>query len=324
MNCHLCLEPLRPGEEARGMHARCLRAMFGTTAVAPRLGFSRSDIKGELLARNTRRMSISGVQQKLSLRLAAGTLQPTDTNGEYILKPSPDEYPQAAENEHVSMLLSGLFRIETATCCLLPFGDGEYAYLTRRYDRQADGKRVHQEDLAQALGRGRNESGEYKYEGSYEQVGRAIRQATGGKLAAVYDFFRRLLVRFLVGDGDYHLKNISLWKPDRTGAYAGLAPNYDMLNTGLYLPNETTFALDLLAGDLFTPEYERLGYYTWPDFAELARRVELTERAAQRLRDDLLARVGQAHALLQASFLADEWKMKYGAALEERSRCLAT
>lgn len=204
MNCLMCLDILRPEEEPRGMHSRCLRTMFGTAAVEPRLGFSRADITGEMLARSTRRMSISGVQRKLSLRVEAGTLQSTDTNGEYILK------------------------------------------------------------------------------------------------------------------------NISLWRPDGTGAYAGLAPNYDMLNTGLYLPGETTFALDLLAQSMFTPDYEALGYYTWADFAELARRIDLTDRAALRVRDEILERTGQAKALLQTCFLADKWKKGYIAMLGRRSRCLTT
>lgn len=322
MNCQACLHPLRQVEETRGMHVRCLRSLFGTASVDTRLEFARSDIKGQMLSMNTQRMSISGVQQKLSLRLLAGVLQPVNTNGEYILKPSPDEYPQAAGNEHVSMLLGRLFRIETAKCCLIRFSDGEYAYLTKRYDRDDTGRRLHQEDMAQALGRFRDDAGEYKYTGSYEEVGQLIRRATGGKLAAVYDYFRRLLVRFVIKDGDYHLKNISLWKPDKTGAYAGLTPNYDMLNTGIYLPHETTFALNFLANDTFTPAYEKLGYYTWADFAELARRINLTSRAADRARSDILERVDQAQALLLRSFLSDEMKKEYATTLEDRIRCL--
>jgi len=324
MKCRICLGMLvADADVARQAHARCLRGLFGTASVRLALPFSRSDMTGEMLARNTRRMSISGVQQKLSLQVRQGELQPTDVGGAYILKPTPEAYRGAAENEHLSMLLGRRFGIDTAACGLVEFADGERAYLTRRFDRADDGTRVHQEDMAQALGRMREETGEYKYDGSYEEVGRTIRGATGGKLAAVYDFFGRLLARFVVRDGDYHLKNISLWKPDARGAYAGLTPNYDMLNTGLYLPAETVLALDLLAGAEFTPAYERLGHYTWSDFAELARRIDLTPQAAERVRSRILGRQDDARRMVDASFLPDDLKEKYAAGMAERFRCLA-
>lgn len=28
-------------------------------------------------------------------------------------------------------------------------------------------------------------------------------------------------MRFVIRDGDYHMKNISVWKPDTAGVYAG-------------------------------------------------------------------------------------------------------
>lgn len=322
MNCRICLGQLTGAEIQLKMHKRCMRRLFNTTSIRPELSFSRSDMTGEMLARNTRRMSISGVQQKLSIKIQNGELQPTDTGGEYILKPSPPEYPHAAENEHLSMLLGELCGIDSAQCGLIEFADGELAYITRRYDRMPDGARIHQEDMAQALGRVRDKTGEYKYDASYEEAGRMLRKATGGKLAPVYEFFRRLIVRFLIRDGDYHLKNISLWKPDAQGVYAGLAPNYDMLNTGMYLPSETTFALDLLAKGEFTRNYEQVGFYTWTDFLELADRIRLTRQAAGRGRREILGRLDKIRTLIQCSFLAGPMKKDYIDGLDERVKCL--
>ena len=322
MNCRICLGKLGKTHTARQAHRHCLRALFGTTAVNSVLTFSRADMTRDMLVKHTRRMSISGVQQKLSMHLKNGQLQLTDTGGRYILKPSPPEYPYAAENEHVSMLIGKLFGIETAQCALIQFADGEHAYITKRYDRGQHGERIHQEDMAQALGQNRDETGEYKYNASYEQVAKAIREAAGGKLPPVLDVFRRLVVRFVISDGDYHLKNISLWKPAPSGAYVGLAPNYDMINTRLYLPQESVFALDFLADAEFTPTYEKLGYYTWRDFSELARRIGLTPKAAGRVRDEIIRRESQAEALIRSSSLPEKMKSDYVAGMHERVRCL--
>lgn len=95
-----------------------------------------------------------------------------------------------------------------------------------------------------------------------------------------------------------------------------------MLNTGIYLPSETVFALDLLARGEFTREYQKLGHYTWADFAELARRINLTQRAAERVRSYILDRFDNAKELVYASFLQDNMKEKYVAGMEERVRCL--
>ncbi len=322
MNCSICLGTLGEKDSARQAHRHCLRTFFGTSAVRPVLTFKRADLKGDMLVKHTQRMSISGVQQKLSMKLENGKLALTETGGRYILKPSPQEYPYAAENEHVSMLLGKMFGSEIAQCALVQFSDGERTYITKRYDRDQHGERIHQEDMAQAFGRNRDETGEYKYNASYEQVGKAIREATGGKLSAVLDFFRRLVARFVISDGDFHLKNISLWKPAPSGVYSGLAPNYDMVNTRLYLPEEPVFALDFLAADEFTSTYEKLGYYTWTDFAELAQRIGLTSKAGERVRNQIIRRGADAEALITSSFLPDEMKSDYIAGLRERLRCL--
>jgi len=318
MNCLVCLKPLRPGAPGEH-HARCLRRVLGARVSDPVLGFARADMTGELLARTTRRMSISGVQPKLSMKLVAGKLEPTDTGGEFILKPSPQEYPHAAENEHVTMLIGEAMGVPTAACMLVRFSNGELAYLTRRYDRLPGGGRIHQEDMAQLLGRQRDRDGEYKYSGSYEQAAKAAREAAGRRLSVVYDLFRRLLAHFLVNDGDYHLKNISVWRPGPDGRYQGLAPNYDMLNTRLYFRSEAVLALDLFEDGTFTPSYGACGYYAWADFLELARRVSLTERAAERARREILGQIPRARELIHSGMLPADLRERYERQLLERA-----
>ncbi len=101
---------------------------------------------------NIQGLSISGVQQKLSLRKnEKNELVATAKGCEYILKPSPEAYPNAAENEHAAMQVSRHTGIDTAQCGLVTFKGGELAYITKRFDRQSDGSKLHQEDLLQPI-----------------------------------------------------------------------------------------------------------------------------------------------------------------------------
>ena len=55
--------------------------------------------------------------------------------GMYILKPNPEAFPKASENEHCAMLINWLLGIETTCCGLISFPDGELSCITRRFDR---------------------------------------------------------------------------------------------------------------------------------------------------------------------------------------------
>ena len=78
----------------------------------------------------TKRLSISGVQLKYSLKLIGKELVLTDRGGEYILKPIPPSMlialpDQAPENEHLTMQIANqLFKIPVADNALIYFKDG--------------------------------------------------------------------------------------------------------------------------------------------------------------------------------------------------------
>ena len=111
------------------------RSLFGSLKVSPQLPYSRSEFQQNSV-KYIKGMSISGVQQKLSLKIDQDyRLIPVSEGGQYILKPSPEEFPNAAENEHAAMITSNLLKTETAACGLVSFSDGELAYITKRFDR---------------------------------------------------------------------------------------------------------------------------------------------------------------------------------------------
>jgi serine/threonine-protein kinase HipA len=114
--------------------------------------------------------SISGVQDKISLKLDKNYLVPTDKQGEFILKPVPVQpVPEFQNdipaNEHLTMQIARqVFKIDTAENALISFKDGEPAYITKRFDIR-DGNKIRQEDFCQLGGRSPEENGtQFKYE----------------------------------------------------------------------------------------------------------------------------------------------------------------
>ncbi len=147
------------------------------------LAFSRPAYNEKKLAMASDRMSISGIQTKISLRLKGGQLEMVESGGEFILKPIPQGTFQRLEavpiNEHLTMQIARqVFKIDVAENALVQFADGEVAYLVRRFDIQPNGKRLLQEDFAQIASRSEETHGpNYKYDFSYEEIGDLIRHA---------------------------------------------------------------------------------------------------------------------------------------------------
>src|SRR5262245_29523796 len=147
MKCPGCYK-----ENTEGYCLPCRKKMFGGAKVSHVLPFD-APAAGNLPAyqEKTKRLSISGVQLKFSLRLEGKELQITQKSGEYILKPIPPTTwivmrDEAPENEHLTMqMASQLFNIPVAENVLIYFKDGTPAYLTKRFDVKPDGTKYLQE-----------------------------------------------------------------------------------------------------------------------------------------------------------------------------------
>ncbi|SEK96928.1 serine/threonine-protein kinase HipA [Stigmatella aurantiaca] len=109
----------------------------------------------------------------------------------------------------------------------IPTGDGT-VFLIERFDRGAEGQRIHIEDLAQVLDR---PPGEPQYGGRYEHIAAVLSYAAPDDLRA---FCERLVFCVLCGNTDAHLKNWSLIYPD--GRTPRLSPAYDLISSVLYAP----------------------------------------------------------------------------------------
>lgn len=295
----------------------CRKLLFDGAKVSSVLTFE-SPKPGNLpqFQEKTRRLSISGVQLKYSLALEGKELILTERGGQYLLKPIPpttliDEPAQAPENEHLTMqIASQIFGIPTAPNALIYFKDKKPAYLTRRFDVQKDGTRHLQEDMAQISGQSRHTLGEnYKYTGTYEAIGKLIRQHVPAFTPALEHFFALVLFNYLFSNGDAHLKNFSLIGT----AYRDyrLSPAYDLMSTVLHTPHESDAALNLYDGDLDDPYYDTYGCYGQANFRELAKRIGIIPKRANRIISNLLQSRDRVEEMIQHSFLSDKAKKSY-------------
>ena len=253
--------------------------------------------------------SLSGVQRKLSLGLdsARMTLRLQTAGRQFILKPPTDRFPGLPANEHVTMRIAALCDLPVPEHGLLQLNDGTWAYIVARFDRPLIGGKVAVEDFCSL-------SGHYpadKYRGSAELCVRVVRRFASEPGIALRDLYRQVLFAWWTGNGDLHLKNLSLWT-DAAGRIS-LSPAYDLVNTRLFLP-EDQLALSLCG------KKEGLTPRMWRDFGEYC---GLPLRAIASMASGLQAALPDARALVERSFLVAEQQRAYVALLNERAVVLA-
>jgi serine/threonine-protein kinase HipA len=253
-----------------------------------RLDFTRSDLNMPEICDTTRRASISGVQDKVQLKRRRGGFSVVESGGDYILKPIPqntaarlaDDIPV---NEYLTMrIASRIFGINTAEHELVTLADGEYAYMTKRFDRR-DGLAVRQEDFCQLAERSEETHGlNYKYDASYEELAALVRRYCPSFAVETRKIFFLIVFNYVFCNGDAHLKNFSLFE-SLQGDYI-LTPAYDLLNTRLHFPDEpTATGLDFFADGHFTSRYEELGFYSSEDFIELGNVFGVPEKGVRKM-----------------------------------------
>jgi serine/threonine-protein kinase HipA len=172
------------------------------------------------------KMSIQGVQPKLSVRLnaKAGLFEIMDCGGRYVIKPQHDVYPHLPENEGLTLHLAGLCGIDVPLSGLVRCADGSWSYFIRRFDRVGHNSKLSVEDFAQLAGLSR----ETKYDFSMERLVKLLDAYCTFPAIEKVSLFKRCLFNFIVGNEDMHVKNFSLLTRD---GKVVLAPAYDYLST---------------------------------------------------------------------------------------------
>ena len=292
--CLVCLESTRGEAE---YHPRCVEQLFGTRR-PPHLDVELGELYA-IAAKMAGKMSISGVQEKLSLKLSQDgeRLEVAETGGRYILKPEPSRYSALPQDEHVTMRLASLVGVETPPFGLVRLKDGALAYIIKRFDRLEDGTKLQVEDFCQLAEIPTKD----KYEvGSAELCVRLLKKYASEPLIEARKYYSLLLFGWWVANGDMHMKNFSLLtEPDGTRR---LSPAYDLVNTRLFFPDDDSTAI-MMGGrkKKFTPR-------EWIDFAEYC---GIPKKAAQSLLTAQIEALEPAIQLVQNSFLPEKKKGDY-------------
>ena len=308
MNCLGCYKKMDKNEYCLS----CRKKLFGGNRVATLLDFDKP--KAENIStynEYTKRLSISGVQLKYSLKLVDNKLELTGQNGQYILKPIPTAdhlayMEDAPENEHLTMqIASQIFNIKTAHNVLIYFQDGTAAYLTKRFDVKEDGTKYLQEDFAQITNRTNETHGEsYKYEGSYQEIGELIKKYIPASMIAIEKYFKIVLFNYIFSNGDAHLKNFSLIRTD--AGELELSPSYDLMSTIIHAPGESDTALNLFENDFTSENYATKGYYGRLEFIAFAKKLGIVEVRYLRIIKEFIEKESDVIHFLKNSNLSEK------------------
>lgn len=306
--CLYCYDLLQDSEV--DYHSNCTKTFFNQS-VAPILPYDFAEMAELAKQVALQSITVPGVQPKLSLGWIKNEIEDGQKgrltilnalDGHYILKPQNETYPQMPENEHLSMRLAELFKIDVVPSSLIRLRSGELCYLTKRIDRNRKGDKKHMIDFLQIM------ELEDKYKGTMERLGKKIGELSENTLLDKLRFFELAVFNYLIGNNDMHLKNFSMWLTDIGWV---LTPAYDLLNVKIILPEDKEDSALLLGGK---KENFNKGY-----FDRFATGLKLNEKQ----RNVVYHRVGkwlpQAMELIEKSFLSDENKNKYGFLLNERA-----
>jgi len=251
---------------------------------------------GARLGAGTRvRFSLAGAQEKIPVIRDGGRLAHPDRDhpSSHILK--FETIPHVCIAEHATLELARAMGLDVVACELHVLDDDERTpyLLVERYDRYADDRgirrRLHQEDLIQALGY--ETDVKYEHDGGPElsQVVRLVRDHTAEPIAAARRVLDWQIFNYLAGNSDGHGKNLALLYP-RGRTLPRVAPFYDLI--AIEYLNDVADAdydrrLAFFVGGEATPE--RIGRATWERFASdvgfrpryvLGRVREMAERIA--------------------------------------------
>jgi serine/threonine-protein kinase HipA len=244
------------------------------------------------------KMSISGVQEKVSLALSTDKreLRMSTTDGRYILKPEPARFSSLPQNEHVTMLMATLVGIETPPFGLIWLKDDTPAYVIKRFDRTDAGNKLHVEDFCQLSEIPLKD----KYHGSAEECVRILRKFASEPLVEIRKLLKVLLFSWWVANGDQHLKNLSLLITPE--GICRLTPAYDLLCTRLVIPKDRHLSLSIIG------KKANLTRATWLEFAT---HCGIIGKAAERVLAEQANALAPSIELVGNSFLSDALKEQY-------------
>ena len=337
MNCLCCGKPLSEQDEksGTGWHRKCVMKFFGTEQL-PELDLSPDAL--DRLAEETaqKHLTVPGVQKKLSLHLSRDAfprLTMVDAPAGYILKPQTPRFSSLPEAEDCVMRMADAAGITTVPHALLKFtsapagqtAGNTYAFITRRIDRGFDphlprktGNSVPKpaemytmEDFCQLSSRQTRD----KYRGSYEKCAAVIRRWSSLPGLDLAELYYRLLVCFVTGNSDMHLKNFSLREKTSGQRDFVLSAAYDLLPVNVVLPEDTEETALTLHGKKRNLQKN--------DFLAFAETSGINPSAARRLLSRIISLEDRFHGICDASLMPADMKESLHELMRLRFRRLA-
>lgn len=299
--CLISLDELSHATREQGEYSRLeLRNLVGSIKNQMQLSFTRREF-ATVEPQKQQGLSISGFQPKLSLSIVDRKFAVVGSHGEYILKPSPEQFPNLAENEHATMMVMKNLGFDVPPFGLTRFakdenGDQPLAFIIKRFDRDKQGNSIHQEQLDAAMGVpdkygkiGHDDEGYV----SYEQIGRFLTKNIDSSLKMKQEFFKRVLWANILGNNDLHLRNFGILIPEKSANK--LSPVYDYVSVapyGGYLSPEDCLALPLLVSEegnnKTTNGFRDYSTYTGGDFRDLGESLGLRQPMIGKIFDDTI------------------------------------
>jgi serine/threonine-protein kinase HipA len=194
--------------------------------------------------------------------------------------------------EYAYYLMARAAGVDMSECRLLEEG-GRRHFMTRRFDRLADGAKLHMQSLCALAHFDFNQAGAY----AYEQAFLIIRQLNL-PMAAVEEQFRRMVFNLIARNQDDHVKNIAFLM-DQTGRWS-LAPAFDVT----YSYNPTGIWTDRHQMTL-NGKRDR---FTLADFRACARSAMMKRGRAETIIEEVSAAVAKWPDYAEEAQVSKEWR----------------
>lgn len=316
--CHSCLQNITI---ENSFCTTCSLKVFGKRNLSAILPFSTEELADKLPSQ-LQKNSLLGYQNKIYLKIDNTWTIPQWATPSHLLK-LPDTalvsaYKLALDmpaNEHLSMQIAKqIFGIPTVECAFLHTEDNLPLYITKLFDVSTA------KDFAVLLSITPHTHGEnYKYEGHYEEIANYLVQYSEDKQTDLFNFFKCLVLNFIIRNGDAHLRNFAMFYNNKN--LFTLTPLYDVLNTVLHLEDES-LACYLYKGDIHKVNIRSLNKMSRKKILAFAETFRINTSEAKDFLDEMYNQKSQIYSLIARSFLSDRAKQIYAELVENSYKIL--
>ncbi len=243
-------------------------------------------------------LSLAGLQEKLLLVRTTDGAWARPTRGRpstHILKVDDRLRPGLVAAQAEGLKLARALGLTERDHELIKIGPVD-CLVVERFDRRTDDtgqvRRVHQEDLCQALGvshLGPGGRGKYEFGGGpgFKDAARLLETYAADRSGQLDRLVAAATFTVAIGNADAHAKNLALLHPDLTSVE--LAPLYDTVPTALWPKLRKTLSMHIAGKSAMTQ-------ITIDDLAEEAREWRHSARRTREVAADTLDRLEQSVA----------------------------